>query len=136
MALNFDDKIKVIDFNVGNSVTVKFISPSGNKIKIILADDSSNLVLNIGLRYYENVLVLNHFTNGSWGSEQRPSGFDFAQGVETSVTVKAEDGYFVILQGTNKLAQFNYRLPVGTITKVGLDLGTGSPTLLSIGVGY
>ena len=132
---NFEDKVRIIDFNVGNSVAVKYVSPCSatGKVRIILADDCDNLVLNIGIRYYENTFILNTNKGGHWGSEVRPSGFNFTHSI---VTVKATDQYFEIYQNDLFLATFNHRLPVNTVKKVSVFMAHGAAKLRSIGVGY
>ena len=47
-------------FDVGNSVAVEYISlTGGDKVVIALLDNVGNRLINLGIRYYENVLVLN-----------------------------------------------------------------------------
>ena len=75
------------------------------------------------------VLVLNsHGLGGSWGTEERPSGYPFSPGAFTVVTIVARDGYFEIdVNNGGFTYNYTYRAPVSRITRVAYDTARSPP---------
>ena len=99
-------------------------APSTGRVTLDLIDDTNKkIVLHVDARYKwyssNNVLVFNGY-NGGWGTEQRPSGFDFTPGKSSLVTVKAETNAFHIHQNGKHIAAFQYRsgLPVTSVNRI------------------
>ena len=123
-------------FGVGNSVAVQYISPTGgDKVVIALLDNVGNRLINLGIRYYENVLVLNSLIGGNWGKAVRPKGFDFTAGTATIVSVTALEEEFEVLQDGRVIGSLPYRyIPVNSVMSAAYLPGTGHPRLEGIAI--
>ena len=128
--------IEVYDFDVGNSVTIDYVAPTGDKVVLVLNDNIGNNLLIIGIDYSANSLVLNTMINGGFGSAIRPRGFDFTRGAPTSVTVRASEQKFEVFQDGDVIGSMTYRAPVSSVNGVGFKPGNGNPTLQTIAIGY
>ena len=133
-------QIGVVNFDVGNGIKVKYITPNHGRPTFDLRDDSTgNIVLHVNPRWDTHEFILNSYINGQWGQEEKPTGFDFTSGVPIKIRVEAKSDYFNIVVNDQVLHQYNYRLPVTSVTNVWWcydPMGAGSidPQLDSIKV--
>ena len=132
-------EIGVVNFGVGNAIEVDYITPNYGRPTFDLRNITGNIVLHVNPRWDTRVFVLNSYINGQWGTDERPTGFDFTSGVPLKIRVEAKSNYFNIVVNGQVLHQYKYRLPVTSVTNVcwykGL-IGKGSiePRLDSIKV--
>ena len=124
--------VQVDDFDVGNSITFRFVAPTSGKALIRLIDGIGNFVFHIGIRYDNNQLILNTLINGGWGSSVSVQGFEFTPGAPTSVTVRALSDEYEVLRGDKVLDQLPYRAPVDTVKIAALVTGNGTPHSIEV----
>ena len=134
-------QIGVVNFDAGNGIEVKYITPNHGRPTFDLRDDMGNIVLHVNPRWDTHEFILNSFINGQWGSEEKPAGFDFTSGVPIKIRVDAKSEYFNILVNGQVLHQYNYRLSVTSVTRVWwcydpIDGGSIDPHLQSITVTF
>ena len=117
--------INVDTFKIGYEASYEIkAAPNTGRVSFDLIDDiNQKIILHVDARYnwysWNNVLVLNGY-NGGWGTEQRPSGFDFTPGKRSVVTVRADEDGFRILQHGCDIALFPYRsgLPISSVSRI------------------
>ena len=126
--------IGVIDFKVGMAIETVFITPSSGRVALNLQDAQDNIYLHVNPRWDTHALVLNSRLNGTWGTEERPGGFDFSSGVPTTIRVEAFADHFKILNNGKVLQEYKYRS--FDITKIVKATLTGDGTLISLTVGF
>ena len=108
----------IYQFNIGMKLGVEYVNPTAGWTIIWVEDTNENVVLTFSARIGEKALVLNSRINGKWGTEERPSGYDFTPGVSQNVSLEAEQDYFIIRVNNNDLHHYKYRLPATSIHRV------------------
>ena len=117
--------IRLDTFKIGYKTSYEIkAAPSAGRVNFDLIDEKNQkIILHVDVRYKwysaNNVLVLNGYNRG-WGTEQRPSGFDFTPGKRSVVTVRADEDGFRILQHGCDIALFPYRsgLPISSVSRI------------------
>lgn len=128
----------IVQFDIGMKVEVDYVNPTDGWTIMWLEDNQQNVVLSFSARMDERALVLNSRVDGKWGSEKRPSGYDFTPGVSQHISLESEQDYFIIRVNNNDVHHYTYRLPPTAIHKVVVHYrksGAGTPTQLK-GVTY
>lgn len=89
------------------------MSPDRGRCSIDLTvREERDVALHFDMRYKwvdQDTLVLNTMTNGVWGPEERPSGFNFTRGEDTNVTIVPHKTGFDIFTFNGTIASYNYR---------------------------
>ncbi|KAI6242922.1 Galectin [Aphelenchoides fujianensis] len=85
------------------------------------ADFSGNDVpLHISVRFDEGKIILNSFTDGQWGKEQRKSS-PIKRGEPFDIRVRAHDDRFQIIIDHKEFTEYEHRLPLSNITHFSVD---------------
>jgi len=85
------------------------------------ADFSGNDVpLHISVRFDEGKIVLNSFSNGEWGKEERKSN-PIKRGEPFDIRVRAHDDKFQIIVDQKEFKEYDHRLPLSSITHFSVD---------------
>ena len=112
----YQHSISPDQFGVGYAVTYRFLAPEKGRVTLDLIDDEGkNIVLHIDARYdwsssVENTLVFNDFKDGSWGSENKLTEFDFTPYKQVTITVRAEEeGFRILTDLSRRITTFPYR---------------------------
>uniref|UniRef100_A0AC35U8E2 Galectin n=1 Tax=Rhabditophanes sp. KR3021 TaxID=114890 RepID=A0AC35U8E2_9BILA len=85
------------------------------------ADFSGNDVpLHISVRFDEGKIVLNTFTKGEWGKEERKSN-PYKKGDEIDIRVRAHDNRFSIFVNQKEIKEYEHRAPLSSITHMSID---------------
>ena len=117
-------QIVLDEFEIGSAVKITFRAPSKGRVSTNLMDEAGeNVVLHVDARYYwyssVKQLVLNAYEAGvGWGTEKKPSGFDFTPGILVTVRIETEQDRFIVYCNDREVGQFEYRLPVTSVKKV------------------
>lgn len=115
--------ITLDDFGDGYVVEWTFLAPDAGRVSMNLKNElGKDIILHVDARYNwyssNKVLVLNTFNQGSWGQEQRPTGFDFTPGILVKMRVEAGPNSFRVFSNTYQIAEYQYRLPVTSVKMV------------------
>ena len=100
---------------VNESISVLFLAPDTSRCSINLTiEEAVDVPLHFDLRYdwgdgFVNALILNTRSNGNFGAEERPSGFDFTPRILVKVTFVAGDDGFRIFSNDNFMTTYPYR---------------------------
>jgi hypothetical protein len=126
-------------FDEGHSVTLRYISPNTGGRILFNFKAGEDIALHVNPRYQHGVLVLNSKIDGSWGSEEKPSGFPFGSDEEIYITVTAGSEAFEIRAGVGDEERFaydyHYRVPVALVDQIEVMFTDGaedSAQLLSL----
>jgi len=85
------------------------------------ADFSGNDVpLHLSVRFDENKIVLNTFSNGEWGKEERKSN-PIHKGKPFDIRVRAHDNNFQIFVDQKEFKEYEHRIPLSSITHFSVD---------------
>ncbi|CAD5216407.1 unnamed protein product [Bursaphelenchus xylophilus] len=85
------------------------------------ADFSGNDVpLHISVRFDEGKIVLNSFSNGEWGKEERKSN-PIKRGEPFDIRVRAHDDKFQIIVDQKEFKEYEHRLPLSSISHFSVD---------------
>ncbi|WKX93074.1 hypothetical protein Q1695_010812 [Nippostrongylus brasiliensis] len=85
------------------------------------ADFSGNDVpLHISVRFDEGKIVMNTFSNGEWGKEERKSN-PIKKGDSFDIRIRAHDDRFQIIIDQKEFKDYEHRLPLNTITHLSID---------------
>ncbi|VDN59490.1 unnamed protein product [Dracunculus medinensis] len=85
------------------------------------ADFSGNDVpLHMSIRFDEGKIVLNTFSNGEWGKEERKSN-PFKRGEAFDIRIRAHDDRFQISCDQKEFKNYEHRLPLSSITHLSVD---------------
>jgi len=129
-----------VEFKVGMKIEVDYVNPTAGWVVIWLTNNDGNVVLTHSARIEKKALVLNSRIGGKWGSEERPSGYDFTPGASQTVLLEAEQDYFIIRVNGADLHHYKYRLPVTSIHQVLVLFaphgGAATPQLKSVSYKY
>ena len=123
----------VTEFEIGMKVQVDYVNPTGGWTVIWLMDDKENVVLTCSARIEEKILTFNTRIDGTWGSAERPDGYDFTPGASQSFSIESQQDHFIILLNNKYLLRYKYRLPPTSIRKVVVQYkksGDAAPTQL------
>jgi len=96
---------KVVDVNLA----------TGPKVEGYSGD---NVALHLSWRQHEKAIVFNTLENGQWKKEERHGGAAIKEGEPFDLRVRAHDDRFEVFLQHKKLADFQYRLPLNTVTYV------------------
>ena len=129
------EMIKVKNFRPGMSIQATYESPSDGRVKFNLCDKQDNIVLHVNPRTNESALVLNTRSEGSWGKEERPGGFDFSAGAMVTVRVECQEEHFNILCNGKVIHKYIHRLPVETVKKITWETSADAK-LISLAAGF
>lgn len=123
--LQSDSKFIHLDsFNTGYAIESTFIAPDKGVSLNLLSAKGVDVVRHLDVCYDwsadQNTLILNGFSEGYWGSEERPSGFTFTPGIPVTVKVEAQETSFRILCNGAEVARNQYRagLPVSLVRDI------------------
>jgi hypothetical protein len=124
----------------GNSIVVRG-SPTGAKFDINLSygpdmihqkPTGDNVALHVSYTGGSRRILLNSFENGHWGNEEQFDAPSIREGAVFEIRIVIEQNHFTIILDGQRLADFNYRMPldrvqyiyvVGDINLQQLDLG-------------
>ncbi|KAI1727481.1 galactoside-binding lectin domain-containing protein [Ditylenchus destructor] len=85
------------------------------------ADFSGNDVpLHISFRFDEGKVVMNSFSKGEWGKEEKKS-IPIKRGERFDLRVRAHDNKFQIIIDQKEFKEYEYRLPLNGITHFSVD---------------
>ncbi|EYC08880.1 hypothetical protein Y032_0063g3411 [Ancylostoma ceylanicum] len=85
------------------------------------ADFSGNDVpLHISVRFDEGKIVMNTFSNGEWGKEERKSN-PIKKGDSFDIRIRAHDDRFQIIIDQKEFKDYEHRLPLTSITHLSID---------------
>ncbi|KJH47760.1 galactoside-binding lectin [Dictyocaulus viviparus] len=85
------------------------------------ADFSGNDVpLHISVRFDEGKIVMNTFSNGEWGKEERKS-CPIKKGDSFDIRIRAHDDRFQVIVDQKEFKDYEYRLPLTSITHLSID---------------
>lgn len=85
------------------------------------ADFSGNDVpLHISVRFDEGKIVMNSFSNGEWGKEERKSN-PFKKGDVFDIRIRAHDDHFQIMCDQKEFKDYEFRLPLLSISHLSVD---------------
>lgn len=121
-----------VPFEFGTVVLWQYTAHSVVRLKFI--NRTGEILLNIGVRHHEQVVIFNSELNGTWGKEERPSGFPLCVGSETRVTVVAGEEGFEIYAGENFCYTFQYRRPLNEVKLVTSTEGKVEIGKVSMGI--
>lgn len=113
-------------FEPGQTLIVKGSTiPESQKFSINFhcksADFSGNDVpLHIAVRFDEGKVVLNSFSKGEWGKEERKSN-PLKRGDPFDFRIRAHDNKFQIIIDQKEFKEYDYRLPLTGITHFSVD---------------
>ena len=110
--------IGVIDFKIGQAIQARYSNASDGRIGLDLLDASGNIVLHFNPRFDNKTLVLNSLINGHWGTEEKPSGYDFNPQKSCTVEFLATEAYISISLDGKQFYDYKNRLPVTSVVKV------------------
>lgn len=129
----------------GNAIVVRG-SPTGAKFDINLAygpdmvyqkPTGDNVALHVSYSGGSRRIILNSFEGGHWGAEEQFDASSIRDGTTFEIRIQIEQGRFGIILDNQKLADFNFRLPlnqiqyiyiVGDINLQSLDTGARGPS--------
>jgi len=120
--------IGVFNFKVGQNIQAEYINPENGRVAINLFDNQDNIALHFNPRWDERALVLNTRTNGSWGLEERPPGYNFIGKDKITVRFLATTAAICIFVDEKMIYEYRNRLPVTSITKTDFSWYSGSGT--------
>ncbi|MFH4980287.1 hypothetical protein AB6A40_006996 [Gnathostoma spinigerum] len=84
-------------------------------------DFSGNDVpLHISVRFDEGKIVMNTFSNGEWGKEEK-KGNPFKKGEPFDIRLRAHDDHFQITCDQKEFKDYEYRVPLSSITHISID---------------
>ena len=134
-------EIKVEDFCVGMSVQVTYVTPDSGRPTLNLKDGSGNVILHVNPRWEEHVLVLNSCKGGSWGTEERPDGYDFSCGVPITIRCEAAQDCFNIMVNGRVIHCYKHRIAVSEVKNVSFvnakaEDATKQTQLISLSIYY
>ena len=126
---NAQHSISPDDFRIGYAVEGTFFAPNKGRVTFYFWNDAENeVVFVVDARYLwpnadHNVLVLNTFTGGVWGTEDRPAGFDFTPGILVKVRIEALQNYWRIVCNGKEISRFQYRpnVPADSVNRIQLS---------------
>jgi len=85
------------------------------------ADFSGNDVpLHISVRFDEGKVVLNTYSKGEWGKEERKSN-PMKKGEPFDIRIRGHDHKFQIMVDQKEFKEFDYRLPLGGVSHFSID---------------
>lgn len=85
------------------------------------ADFSGNdIPLHISVRFDEGKIVMNSFSNGEWGKEDRKS-IPFKKGDPFDIRIRAHDDHFQVFCDRKEFKDYEHRLPLSSITHLSID---------------
>ncbi|KAI6203613.1 hypothetical protein M3Y94_00577400 [Aphelenchoides besseyi] len=85
------------------------------------ADFSGNdIPLHIAVRFDEGKIILNSFSDGQWGKEQRKSS-PIKRGEPFDVRVRAHDDRFQVIIDHKEFCEYEHRLPLSNVTHFSVD---------------
>jgi hypothetical protein len=85
------------------------------------ADFSGNDVpLHISVRFDEGKIVLNTFSKGEWGKEERKSN-PWKKGDDIDLRIRAHDSKFTIFADQKELKEYEHRVPLSSISHFSID---------------
>ena len=105
-------------FKVGMFIEAEYLNPTvSGRIWFNLTQDSKNIPLHFNPRFDWKTLILNTMEEGSWGKEEKPSGYDFTPEIKTKVTIYANKDNFNILINDKYFYEYKYRTLNATTVK-------------------
>ncbi|GMS85612.1 hypothetical protein PENTCL1PPCAC_7787, partial [Pristionchus entomophagus] len=85
------------------------------------ADFSGNDVpLHMSIRFDEGKIVMNSFSNGEWGKEERKS-CPIKKGEPFDIRIRAHDKHFQVMIDQKEFRDFEHRLPLLSISHLSID---------------
>lgn len=78
-------------------------------------DTRDNIALHLSVRMDEKEIVMNALNGNAWGKEVRKKN-PFKEGDNFDLRIRAHDSKFEIMANQKDLAEFDHRLPLGTVT--------------------
>ena len=104
-------EIGVEGLQVGMVVEVDYYNPIGSgRIDFNFVQDSNNIAFHFNPRFSatQNVFILNTLTGGTWGTEERPGGYDFGYGIRMKLRIYADNDNFKIFINDKFFYQYKY----------------------------
>ena len=136
-------EIGVEGLQVGMVVEADYYNPTGSgQIAFNLVQDSNNIAFHFNPRFgtTQNVFVFNTLTGGTWGTEERPDGYDFGYGIRKKVRIYADSDNFKIFINDKFFHQYKYRGITGSQVKkiqfVSIGNDATAAQLISLRIGY
>ena len=136
-------EIGVEGLQVGMHIEADYYNPTGSgRIDFNFVQDSNNIAFHFNPRFgtEKNVFILNTMTGDSWGTEERPSGYDFSYGIRMKVRIFVDQGYFKIFINDKFFYQYKYRgIKASQIKKIQFGSSGNDATtaqLVSLRIGY
>jgi len=113
-------EIGLINFTIGQAIQAGYTNASDGRLILGFADADDNLLFHFAARYESKVLILNTRKNGTWGPEERPSGYDFTPKKSVTVELLTTATHVSISIDGKHFYDFNYRegLPIVSAVRV------------------
>lgn len=119
------------------SIEATYISPHTGRVDLNLCDKQDNIVLHVNPRWNESALILNTCSQGCWGVEERPTGFDFSAHALVRMRVEYQEHHYTILCNGRVLHTYVHRIPASTVKKITWQTNDDDQCrLISLTVGY
>ena len=137
------EEIGVEGLEVGMHIEVDYYNPTGSgRVDINFLKDSDNIAFHFNPRFAteNNVFILNTMTENSWGTEEKPGGYDFSHGIRMKVRIYVDKGYFKIFINDKFFYQYKYRgITASQVKKIQFGSSGSDATaaqLISLRIGY
>jgi len=76
--------------------------------------------LHVSVRFDESKIVMNTFSNGEWGKEERKSS-PIKRGDQFDIRIRAHDNHYTMFIDQKEFKEYSYRLPLSTVTHFSVD---------------
>ena len=119
-------EIGVVKFSIGQAIQASYTNTSNGRIRLDLVDASGNIVLHFNPRFDTKSLVLNSQIDGHWGTEEKPSGYNFDPQKCYTVEFLATESCISISLDGKHFHNYNNRLPITSVVKVYYEWWYGS----------